>query len=176
MSNSALEKAAPIIGFIGWLAYETYKAYAERLDPAQVRALVDKVNAEEFGGWFDPALVMGIIATESSFRPNVHRLERNVWGPGKDDASIGLMQPLLAVARDRGFIGAPGALYDPETNIRIGMRHLKWSYDFLSRRLGAAPTMAQWISSYNAGVGYVSKGGLRLAYVGKVQKAMKSYG
>lgn len=164
------KEALPIIAFAAWLASETFKVWANAMDPEQVRALVDKINAEEFGGWFDPVDVLAVVDVESDFRPNVHRWEAHAWG-GKGDTSIGLMQPLLAVARDRGFVGAPGALYDPETNLRIGMRHLKWSFDFLQSRLGRPPTRSQWFSSYNAGVGYVLKGGQRIAYVREVEAA-----
>ncbi len=131
--------------------------------PGGIAAAVRFINDTEFGGWFDPALVMGVIATESSYRVMAYRAE-----PQINDASYGLMQVLYSTAKDRGYIGAPEGLFDPLTNIRIGMAHLKWSYDFLAARMGSV-TESAWLSSYNAGVGYAVKGGIRLSYVAKVQ-------
>lgn len=136
----------------------------------QARAIIDQVNAEEFGGWFDPADVMAIIEVESSFDPNAYRYEAKL-----DDASIGLMQVLYRTALDRGLAGGPAALYDPALNIRIGMRQLKWSFDYLADR-GGAPTTDQWIGSYNAGVGNALKGYVPLAYVAKWKAERARYG
>ncbi len=137
--------------------------------PKGIAAAVRFVNDAEFGGWFDPAMVMGVIATESSYRVMAYRAE-----PQINDASYGLMQVLYSTARDRGYDGPPEGLYDPLTNIRIGMAHLKWSFDYLSQRMGAV-SEAQWLSSYNAGVGYVMRGGNRAAYVNKVQSNRASW-
>lgn len=130
--------------------------------------IVGRLNASEFGGWFDVADVMAVIQIESSFDAMAYRAE-----PQISDASRGLMQVLLMVARDRGYHGEPEGLFDPETNIRVGMAHLKWSYDYLARR-GAVSEM-QWISSYNAGVGFVSRGGIRADYFAKWQAARSTW-
>lgn len=130
--------------------------------PGAYLAMVKQINAEEFGNWFDPALVMGLMQAESSFDPSAYRFEAAL-----NDASYGLMQVLYSTARDRGYSGAPEGLYDPMTNIRIGMRQLKWSWDYLSTRMRGLSEL-QWISSYNAGVGYVAKGGSRALYYSRV--------
>jgi soluble lytic murein transglycosylase-like protein len=130
--------------------------------PLGFLALVHQINQQQFGGWFDPALVMGVMQAESSFNPRAYRAE-----PQINDASYGLMQVLYSTAKDRGFSGAPEGLYDPATNIALGMAQLKWSFDYLSTYIGT-PTEIQWLSSYNAGVGYVRNGGSRLLYATKV--------
>lgn len=131
--------------------------------------IIERINASEFGGWFDVADVMAVIQIESSFDATAYRAE-----PQISDASRGLMQVLLMVARDRGYHGEPEGLFDPETNIRIGMAHLKWSFDYLENRRGSVSEM-EWISSYNAGVGFVSRGGLRVDYFNKWQAARSTW-
>lgn len=133
--------------------------------PLGFLAIVHQINQDEFGGWFDPALVMGVMQTESSFNPRAYRYESALG-----EASYGLMQLLESTARDRGLIGAADQLYDPALNIRLGMRQLKWSYDYLAQRAGTF-TELQWISSYNGGVGNVLKGWASQPYYGKVMAA-----
>ncbi|TAN55364.1 MAG: lytic transglycosylase domain-containing protein [Magnetospirillum sp.] len=129
---------------------------------ADVVALVQQINAVEFGGWFDPADVLAVIQIESSFQPTAYRAE-----PQIGDASYGLMQVLYSTASDRGYGGDPAGLFDPEVNIRIGMAQLLWSWQFLSSRMRAAPSKEQWIGSYNAGVGNALKGYVPWGYVAK---------
>lgn len=137
----------------------------EPVPAATVAEIVARVNAEEFGGWFSVADVLAVVEIESGFDPTAYRSE-----PQLGDASRGLMQLLLSTALDRGFQGAPEALFDPETNIRLGMRQLKWSWDYLAQRRGE-PTVDQWIGSYNAGVGNVLKGYIPFSYVAKWRDA-----
>ncbi|MBX3456710.1 transglycosylase SLT domain-containing protein, partial [Ferrovibrio sp.] len=137
--------------------------------PAAYLAIVRRLNADEFGGFFDPALIMGMIATESSYRPNAYRYEARLG-----EASYGLMQVLESTARDRGMVGSPEQMYDPEIGIRFGMRQLKWSYDYLAARIGP-PSREQLLSAYNAGVGYVVKGGARIDYAAKVELYMADW-
>jgi len=139
---------------------------ATRLDPNGVLDTVQRINAGEFGGIFNPADVMAVIEIESSFQPNAQRFEAHL-----NDASIGLMQTLYSTAVDRGYQGGPAGLFDPETSIRFGMRQLKWSFDFLATRLGREPTQEEWIGSYNAGVGNVLKGNIPSGYVTKWRRA-----
>lgn len=131
--------------------------------PAAYLEIVRRVLAET-GAPFTAALIMGIMQTESSFNPRAYRAE-----PQINDASYGLMQVLYSTARDRGYGGAPDGLYDPEVNIRLGIAHLEWSRQYLAARMGP-PSESQLLSGYNAGVGYVMKGGDRLSYVQKVQR------
>jgi soluble lytic murein transglycosylase-like protein len=62
----------------------------------------------------DPKFVHQIIRIESRHRPNV---------TGKA-GEIGLMQIKLQTARGVGYTGTRSGLYDPETNIRYGVRYL----------------------------------------------------
>jgi hypothetical protein len=61
------------------------------------------------------------------------------------DASYGLMQILSGTARGFGFSGSAAQLFDPETNLRYGMKALGAAY----RR--AAGNMANAASAYNGG-------------------------
>jgi soluble lytic murein transglycosylase-like protein len=61
-----------------------------------------------------PNFVHQIIRVESRHRPNV---------TGKA-GEIGLMQIKLQTARGMGYTGTRLGLYDPETNIRYGVRYL----------------------------------------------------
>jgi soluble lytic murein transglycosylase-like protein len=58
---------------------------------------------------------LAIVHQESGFRPHV------TGGAGE----IGLMQLKCQTARGMGFSGSCKALYDPDTNLRFGMKYLK---------------------------------------------------
>ncbi|MCA3247278.1 MAG: transglycosylase SLT domain-containing protein, partial [Azospirillum sp.] len=122
--------------------------------PQTANDLLAIINANNADGWHDPRDVLATIAVESSFNPAAYRFE-----PHLGEASYGLMQILWSTARqmERGLTD-PSQLYDPETNIRIGMLYQRWTFDFLRRRLGRDPSQAEWLSAYNAGVGNVLKG------------------
>jgi soluble lytic murein transglycosylase-like protein len=135
------------------------------VDKAMVREIVDRVNAEQ-GGWHDPRDVMAIIEQESRFNP------RAVGTSGE----LGLMQLMPSTAADMGYVGALDGLFDPETNIRLGMRYLIWVWNFLSARLGREPTISEWLGGYNAGVGNVLNGTWRQGYVNEVVARLKNYG
>lgn len=158
---------AMAIGFVIWLL-TTQVLKAASLPQGDVRAIVDQVNAESFGNWFDPLDVMAVIEVESNFDPRAYRYEASI-----NDASIGLMQVLWSTAVDRGVNPAlgPAVLYDPLTNIRAGMAQLKWSWDYLTAHLGRAPTKDEWIASYNEGVGNVVNGVADPGYVARFHSA-----
>jgi hypothetical protein len=120
-------------------------------DKADTLAIVNALNASEFGGFFDPADVMAFIATESSFRPGAFLADRN-------GGSYGLMQVDYVAAQQVGYQGTPDGLFDPATGIQFGMAYLVWIWGYLSSHLGQAPTEMQWVTAYNAGVGNVVKG------------------
>lgn len=61
--------------------------------------------------------IRAFIQTESSFNPMAYRAE-----PQINDASYGLMQLLYKTAVGLGFTGAPESLYDPDTNINLGVK------------------------------------------------------
>lgn len=137
--------------------------------PAGILALVRQINDAEFGGAFDPAFIMGIIATESSYDPAAYR-----WEAALGEASWGLMQVLESTARDRGLVGPPEQMFDPATGIRFGLRQLQWISGYLAQRIGQ-PSRLQILSAYNAGVGYVARGGTRASYAAKVDRAAASW-
>ena len=163
MASKALIAAGALVG---WFVAQQFARAWRRMDPAEVAALVERLNEAEFGGWFDPLDVLAIVEIESGFRPEASR-----WEPGRQEASLGLMQLLYSTAKDRGLKDGPAALFDPATNLRLGMAQLQWSWHFLYQRLGTDPTVEQWIGAYNAGVGNVLKGYLPAAYVAKWKRA-----
>lgn len=139
-----------------------------KVSAAQARAIIIDINRKVYSGWFRVPDVLAIIDIESAFDPRALNPEDGL------DFSYGLMQIRESSARDRGFSGSVEGLYDPRTNIALGMAHLKWSWDFLVRR-GASPSTTQWISSYNAGVGNTLKGFINTGYVRKWQIAKEKY-
>lgn len=167
MTRAALAAAG---AFVLWLISTDFAKATARLAPDHVRAMIERINREEFGGWFDPADVMAIVEIESGFNPGAYRHE-----PRLDDASIGLMQVLSSTARDRGYQGKVAGLFDPEANLRVGMRHLKWTHDFLSARMGGRVEKATWIGAYNGGVGNALKGWVPLDYWARFQAARDRY-
>jgi soluble lytic murein transglycosylase-like protein len=87
----------------------------------------------------DPALVLGHMQQESSFNPRTYRSE-----PQIDDASIGLLQLLLATANRYEKV-TQQQLYDPETNIRIAMKYMRDNLDDYGGDIQDA------IAAYNSG-------------------------
>jgi soluble lytic murein transglycosylase-like protein len=81
---------------------------------------------------------------------------------------IGLMQILPATARDIGFLDSTEALYDPETNIRWGIRYLSEAY-----RL-ANGDLCQTVLKYNAGHGATKMTGAAEKYCTRVRGFMAS--
>ena len=95
--------------------------------------LIDKYAAEN---GVPAELAHAVIEIESRFRPGV----RGRAG------EIGLMQIKPATARMVGFRGSSKALFDPETNIKYGMRYLA-----KARKLGGEKGVCGTILKYNAG-------------------------
>ena len=85
-----------------------------------------------------PELGHAIIEIESQFNPRA----RGRAG------EVGLMQIKPATARMVGFRGSVKALYDPENNIKYGMRYLG-----KARKLGGDKGVCGTILKYNAGHG-----------------------
>src|SRR5690606_17650474 len=83
------------------------------------------------------SLAHAVIMVESSYRPDA----RGAAG------EVGLMQIKPATARMMGFKGSTKALYDPETNIKYGMKYLAKAHE-----LGGGTTCGT-ILKYNAGHG-----------------------
>ncbi len=101
----------------------------------------EAILREETGGeWSLYLLTKSIISVESAWIPVAIRQE-----PELGDASRGLMQILYATAKDMGYTGTPDGLFDPATNIRYGVRFLR----YLISRWGSS--LSDVISAYNGG-------------------------
>jgi soluble lytic murein transglycosylase-like protein len=98
------------------------------------------------------SLARAVIEVESRYRPNA----RGAAG------EVGLMQIKPATARLMGFRGSVRALFDPETNIRFGMKYLG-----MAHRLGGGTTCGT-ILKYNAGHAARRMNPVSRAYCGKV--------
>jgi soluble lytic murein transglycosylase-like protein len=98
------------------------------------------------------ALATAVIRVESNFNPNA----RGSHG------EIGLMQIKPATARMMGYSGSAKGLFDPETNIKFGMKYLAAAHD-----LGGGET-CNTILKYNAGHGATRMNPVSKSYCGKV--------
>lgn len=106
--------------------------------------LIDR-TADQLG--VERALVHAVVAAESAYNPNA------VSRAG----AVGLMQVMPATAGDYG-VGSSDALFDPKTNIRTGVRHLKRLLDKYGNDYGRA------IMAYNAGEGVVDRTNSNVTY------------
>ena len=97
-------------------------------------------------------LATAVVQIESNFNP------RTRGSAGE----IGLMQLKPATARLMGYSGSTKGLYDPETNIKFGMKYLAMAQD-----LGGGPT-CNTILKYNAGHGATRMNPISKRYCGKV--------
>jgi soluble lytic murein transglycosylase-like protein len=102
------------------------------------------------------ALARAVVRIESNFRPNA----RGRAG------EIGLMQIKPATARMMGYSGSAKGLYDPETNIRWGMKYLAKAH-----ALGGGDTCGT-ILRYNAGHGAKRMNKVSAAYCARVKRHM----
>ena len=97
-------------------------------------------------------LAHAVVRVESNFNPKA----RGSAG------EIGLMQIKPATARMMGYRGGAKGLYDPETNIKFGMKYLAMAHD-----LGGGTTCGT-ILKYNAGHGAKRMNPVSKRYCGKV--------
>ncbi len=102
------------------------------------------------------SLAHAVVRVESNYRPNA----RGSHG------EIGLMQIKPATARMMGYRGSAKGLYDPDTNIKYGMKYLAAAH-----KLGGGSTCGT-ILKYNAGHGAKRMNPVSKAYCGKVQSIM----
>jgi soluble lytic murein transglycosylase-like protein len=107
--------------------------------------------AQENGVPYD--LAHGVIMVESRY---------NAKATGRG-GYIGLMQLSYRTAQGMGFSGSRAALYDPETNLRYGMRYLGEAY----RKAGGS--MCGAVSKYQGGHGVRGVTRAGSAYCGKVK-------
>ena len=111
----------------------------------------------------DYELLKALIATESGFDP------RAISPKG----AIGLMQIMPATAERYGLVGdlkMPLAkkLTDPRTNIRTGVRYLRYLIDLFPGRLDLA------LAAYNAGEGAVQRAGNKVPNFRETQNYVKT--
>lgn len=102
------------------------------------------------------ALARAVVRIESNFRPDA----RGRAG------EIGLMQIKPSTARMMGYSGGAKGLYDPETNIRWGMKYLAAAH-----KLGGGDTCGT-ILRYNAGHAARRMNKVSAAYCVKVKRHM----
>jgi soluble lytic murein transglycosylase-like protein len=106
------------------------------------------------------SLATAVIKIESNYRPNI------VGSAGE----IGLMQIKPATARMMGYNGSAKGLFDPDTNIKYGMKYLA-----MARSLGGGTTCGT-ILKYNAGHAATRMNPVSAAYCGKVKVQMVALG
>jgi soluble lytic murein transglycosylase-like protein len=97
-------------------------------------------------------LANAVVRVESNFNPNA----RGSAG------EVGLMQIKPATAKMMGYAGTRNGLFDPETNIKFGMKYLAAAH-----QLGGGET-CDTILKYNAGHGATRMNPVSKAYCGKV--------
>jgi soluble lytic murein transglycosylase-like protein len=100
------------------------------------------------------SLANAVIRVESNYRPNA----RGSAG------EIGLMQIKPSTARMMGYSGSAKGLYNPETNIKFGMKYLG-----MAHQLGGGTTCGT-ILKYNAGHGARRMNPVSSAYCSKVKR------
>jgi soluble lytic murein transglycosylase-like protein len=104
------------------------------------------------------ALANAVVRVESNYQPNM------TGSAGE----IGLMQIKLETARGLGYTGSREALYNPDTNIRWGMKYLAGAH-----KLGNGTTCGT-ILRYNAGHGATRMNPVSANYCAKVKMEMAS--
>lgn len=112
-------------------------------------AIIDKYAALH---GVDEELAHAVVKIESNYNP------RTRGSAGE----VGLMQIKPATARMMGYRGTVKGLYDPETNIRYGMKYLA-----MAQTLGGGET-CKTILKYNAGHGASRMNPTSKRYCGKV--------
>lgn len=143
--------------------WETRETDAEA-DTPEARLAIRKTHYEglirQYADQYDVPveLAMAVVQIESNFRPTV-----------KGSAGeIGLMQIKPATAKMMGYKGQSFGLYDPETNIRFGMKYLAGAHDLGDGKL------CRTILKYNAGHGAKRMNPVSQRYCNKVETVIAS--
>ncbi len=116
-----------------------------RASRAQIMAMISSV-ARHYG--VEEQLVRAVVAAESNY--NAHAVS--------PVGAVGLMQLMPPTAADYGVTSAQ-ALFDPETNLRTGTRHLKRLLQKYNNDYGRV------VMAYNAGEGVVDRTNSRVTYL-----------
>jgi soluble lytic murein transglycosylase-like protein len=103
-------------------------------------------------------LAMAVVRIESNFQP----MAKGSAG------EIGLMQIKPATAKLMGYRGRASGLYDPETNIRYGMKYLAGAHELGDGKL------CRTILKYNAGHGAKRMNPVSQRYCNKVEMVIAS--
>ncbi|CDN54448.1 Lytic transglycosylase catalytic [Neorhizobium galegae bv. officinalis bv. officinalis str. HAMBI 1141] len=145
---------------IPWETRET--GFAAPTDEAKrlVRQLHYSQLISKYAGEYDvpEEIALAVVQIESNFRPTV-----------KGSAGeIGLMQIKPATARLMGYRGPDYGLYDPETNIRYGMKYLAGAHE-----LGGGKICGT-ILKYNAGHGAKRMNPVSKRYCSRVQAVIET--
>jgi soluble lytic murein transglycosylase-like protein len=120
-------------------------------DPSQAYNDIIDRYAKEYG--VASSLARAVIQVESGYDPN----ETGLAG------EVGLMQIKPATARMLGYSGTVKQLYDPETNIKWGMKYLA-----MAQEAGNGTTCGT-ILKYNAGHDATHMNPISAAYCGRVK-------
>jgi soluble lytic murein transglycosylase-like protein len=137
---------------------------AVTLSPATLDPIITEIG-NRYG--IEPALIKGVIKTESNWDVNASRFEAH-----KEDASWGLMQVMLSTARK--VLNNPNLtttqLINPKTNIEAGTKILAENWN----RWG---NLSDAIAAYNAGSPRLGKDGkyVNKEYVNKVLSNYETY-
>jgi soluble lytic murein transglycosylase-like protein len=102
------------------------------------------------------SLAHAVISVESNYRPNM------LGSAGE----IGLMQIKPATARMMGYTGSAGGLFNPETNIKYGMKYLGVAHQL------SGGTTCGTILRYNAGHAARHMNPVSATYCSKVQRRL----
>jgi soluble lytic murein transglycosylase-like protein len=149
-ANENVTKARSEFGFTADLRLNRLQI----LKPTRPYSTVVARYAAEYG--VPVSLAHAVITVESNYRPNV----RGSAG------EIGLMQIKPSTARYMGYTGSAKGLFDPEINIKFGMKYLAKAH-----RLGGGTTCGT-ILKYNAGHAAKRMNPVSKAYCGKVQRLL----
>jgi soluble lytic murein transglycosylase-like protein len=126
--------------------------------PAQPYASIIRRYAAQHG--VPEQLAFAVVQVESNYRADA----RGRAG------EVGLMQIKPATARMMGYSGGAQGLYDPETNIRFGMKYLG-----KARQLSDGSTCGT-ILKYNAGHGAKRMNPVSRNYCSKVERILSGTG
>lgn len=136
--------------------YATAKVVGAALNPGVTITLDNPysklINQYALANGVPTDLATAVTQIESNFNPK----KRGSAG------EIGLMQIKPATARLMGYRGTVKGLYDPDTNIKFGMKYLA-----KAQQLGDGTT-CNTILKYNAGHGATRMNPISQAYCGKV--------
>lgn len=109
----------------------------------------------------DCALVHAVVWNESKYNPKLLNPEKT--------GSYGLMQIQCGTARTMGFTGKCSKLFDPDTNLSIGIA-------YLNERLAAHKGNRIYaLAAYNAGKVYISRKTGRLVNAQYVSDVLERY-